>query len=70
LVHSERAKRFFGTSKTGQKVFRTQKNFFLNRNRMKVHQKAEERRAFENLLAHFGCPENHSFIPKRMGCCK
>jgi hypothetical protein len=40
---------------------------------MKIQQKrpkTQERRAFENLSAHFECAENLSSIPKRTECCK
>jgi hypothetical protein len=50
-----------------------QKNFFSNKNALKAQQnrpKTEERRAFENLLAHFGCAENLPSFPKRTECCK
>jgi hypothetical protein len=52
--------RSFGKSR---KVFwrTSKKNFFSNKNAMKVQQKqpkTEERRAFENLSAHFGCAKN------------
>jgi hypothetical protein len=50
-----------------------QKNFFLNKKAIKVQKKrlkTEERRAFENLSAPFGCAENPSSIPKRTECCK
>jgi hypothetical protein len=66
LAHPKRAKRFF----------RTQKNFFLNKKQWKFKQgskkwpKTEEIRAFENLLAHFGCAKNPLSIPKRTECCK
>jgi hypothetical protein len=57
LVHSERAESFFWPILNGAKrFFRTQKNFFSNKNAMKVQQKrpkTQERRAFENLSAHF-----------------
>jgi hypothetical protein len=46
------------------------KNFFWNKNAMKVQQrrpKMEERRALENLLAHFGCAENPSVHSKNEG---
>jgi hypothetical protein len=32
--------------------------------------KTEERRAFENLYAHFGCAKNPLSIPERTECCK
>jgi hypothetical protein len=60
LAHPKRAKRFF----------RTQKNFFLNKNTIKVQQKrpkTEDRRAFENLSVHFGCAENLSALSEKDG---
>jgi hypothetical protein len=60
LAHPKPAKRFF----------RTQKNFFLNKNTIKVQQKrpkTEERRAFENLSVHFGCAENLSALSEKDG---
>jgi hypothetical protein len=56
-VHSERAERFSAHPKRAERFFRMQKN----KNALKAQQnrpKTEERRAFENLLAHFGCAEN------------
>jgi hypothetical protein len=53
--------------KWAKRFFRTQKNFFRYKNAMKVQQrrpKTEERRAFENLLAHFRCAENPSVHSK------
>jgi hypothetical protein len=74
LAHSERAERFFGTSKKGPKGFLEHKRTFLNKkNTIKVQQKrlkTEERSAFENLSVHFGCAENLPSFPKRTKCCK
>jgi hypothetical protein len=68
---------FLAHPKWAERFFRTQKNFFSNKNAMKVKKKVQqkrpktqERRAFENLSAHFECAENLSSIPKRTECCK
>jgi hypothetical protein len=60
-------KGFSGYPKWAKRFLITQKNFFWNKNAMKVQQrrpKMEERRALENLLAHFGCAENPSVHSK------
>jgi hypothetical protein len=56
--------------KSAERFLRTKKNFFANKNAMKAQQKrpkTEERRAFENFLAHFGCAENPSRQSKNNG---
>jgi hypothetical protein len=47
-----------------------QKNFFANKNAMKAQQKrpkTEERKAFENLSAHYGCAKKSSRQSKKDG---
>jgi hypothetical protein len=66
-------KGFLAHPKKAERFFRTQKNFFLNKNTIKVQRKrpkTEERRAFENLSVHFGCAENLPSFPKRTECRK
>jgi hypothetical protein len=67
---------FLAHQKWAERFFRMQKNFFSNKNAMKVMKvqqkrpKTQERRAFENLSVHFERAENLSSIPKRTECCK
>jgi hypothetical protein len=64
-------KGFLAHPKWAERFLRTQKNFFANeQNAMKAQQnrpKTEERRAFENLSAHFGYTENPSRQSKKDG---
>jgi hypothetical protein len=63
LAHPKWAKRLFWNAK---ELLFEQKH---NKSSTKAT-KAEERRAFENLSAHFGCAKNPLSIPKRTECCK